>query len=127
MATSKFIGNKKVEVQVNGFTVRGDVPASLGGDNEYPAPLDLLQAALLVCSSMHAGIFVDKLGMDRKLFRLELEPVFKDNGDIAEVSILIYVPKVFPADKEKNLLSIVQGCIVGRHVTFPRNISIVRP
>ncbi|MDR0952730.1 MAG: OsmC family protein [Elusimicrobiota bacterium] len=127
MPKSKFTGNKKVEMEVNGFTLQADLPKEgFGGDNSAPDPMALLQAALLSCASIHALFFIDKINYPKEKVTLELKPVFNENGDITKASILIYVPADFPQDKEKLLISIVENCKVGTHVKFPREIIIVR-
>jgi len=126
MAKATALENKKLEMELNGFTLRSDLPKTWGGDNAYPGPLDLLQFALLACAATHALMFTDKLGLNRKDVTTELEPVFGENGDIVEAAILVYVPNNFPADKEAALIGAVQNCVVGRHVKFPRKVIVVR-
>jgi uncharacterized OsmC-like protein len=126
MPKAKSLGNKKLELEVNGFSLKTDLPKNLGGDNAYPNPLDLLQASLLACAAAHAMLFTDKLGIDRAKTSVELEPVFNEAGEIIEASIIVYVPADFPPDKETALLSAVQNCMVGRHLKFPRNVVVVK-
>ena len=126
MSKAKSLGNKKLELEVNGFNLKADLPKNWGGDNAYPNPLDLLQAALLACAATHAMLFTDKLGIDRAKISVELAPVFNEAGEIAEASIIVYVPADFPQDKETQLVSAVQNCMVGRHLKFPRNAVVVK-
>ena len=109
MPTAKSIKNKQLELEVNGFNIKSDLPKNWGGDNLYPDPLTLLQAALLACAATHTMFFTDKLGIDRAKVSAELEPVFNENNEIIEATILVYVPADFPADKEPALISAVRN------------------
>lgn len=126
MVKGKYIGEKKVEIQVNKFNIKADLPVSFGGKEEYPSPLDLLQAALLSCATMHAMLFMQKMELDPAQLKTELEPVFNENNTITEASILLYVSDSFPQEREKALIGAVENCIVGRHVNFPRKVILVR-
>lgn len=126
MPKAKSLGNKKLELEVNGFSIKTDLPKNLGGDNAYPNPLDLLQAALLACAATHVMMFTDKIGIDRAKISVELEPVFNESGEISEASIIVYVPADFPQDNEARLVSAVQNCMVGRHLKFPLNAVAVK-
>jgi len=126
MSKAKSIKNKQLDLDVNGFNIKSDLPKNWGGDNLYPDPLTLLQAALLSCATTHAMLFTDKIGIDRAQVTLDLEPVFNENNEIIEATILVYVPANFPADKETALTGAVHNCVVGRHVKFPRNVVVVK-
>ena len=126
MPKAKSIKNKQLDLEVNGFNLQSDLPKNWGGDNLYPDPLTLLQAALLACATTHAMLYTDKLGIDRAKITVDLEPVFNESSEITEATILIYVPADFPAEKEPGLIGMVHNCVVGRHLKFPRNVVVVK-
>lgn len=126
MVIGKFKGNKKVDVEVSGFTVHVDLPKDMGGDNEYPNPFDFLQAALTSCAAVHVLFFLEKIGFPKDNVTIELAPVFDENDDIERAAIVLHMPASFPHDKDKQLIGIVENCKVGKHLKFPREVVIVR-
>jgi uncharacterized OsmC-like protein len=126
MAKAKFTGGKKVEVDADGFIIKSDFPKSFGGEGKYPSPMELLQGALLACASMHVMTFMEKINIDLTKVTTELEPVFNEDGYIVEATILIYVPAEFPAEREKALIGAGKNCPIGRHVTVPKDVVVVK-
>ncbi len=126
MITAKFAGNKKVNVEAEGFTVNVDLPKSMGGDDTAPNPFVLLMATLLSCSAIHLLGFIDKFGMKQEDFSLELIPGLDEKGDMAKAVVKVYVPADFPQDKENLLKGVIDGCKVGRHLKTERSVEIIR-
>jgi uncharacterized OsmC-like protein len=126
MAKAKALEGKKLEIDIDGFIMKSDLPKSMGGTDEHPNPMQFLQSALLACATAHVFAYLDKTGQDRRQYKTELAPVFAENGDIEKATILIYAPVSFPAEKEAALIAAAQNCIVGRHFVFPRNAVVIK-
>ena len=126
MVIAKFAGNKKINVEAAGFTINVDLPKNNGGDASAPNPFALMLSSLLACSAYHLLFFVEKLGLNKEDFHMELIPKSDSNGDMQKALIKIFVPDSFPREKEAALIGSVSACKVGRHLKAQRTIEIVR-
>lgn len=126
MVVAKFAGNKKINVEAEGFTINVDLPKNNGGDATAPNPFVLMLSSLLACSAYHLLFFVEKLGLNREDFHMELIPELDANGDMQKALIKIFVPDTFPKEREASLIGSVSTCKVGKHLKAQRTIEIVR-
>ena len=126
MISAKFTGNRKINVEANGFNIPVDLTKKDGGDESAPNPFVLLMAALLACSSYHVLLLAEKLGLNKESFRVELEPKTDANGDMQKAVIKVFVPADFPKEREAALKASVMACKVGRHLKAERSVEIIR-
>ncbi len=59
----RLAGNKRVNAEINGYTIHTDQPVSEGGEGTAPTPFELFLASLGTC----AGIYVQGYCMSRQL------------------------------------------------------------
>ena len=123
---SKFAGNKKVTLEAEGFNINVDLPNTMGGDNTAPDPFVMLKASLLACSSIHLLFLIEKLGMKKENFSLELDTVLDEGGDIKQALIKVFIPKDFPQDKENMVKSVISNCKVGKHLKAEKIVELIR-
>ena len=126
MINAKFVGNKKINVEANGFNIPVDLGKKEGGDASAPNPFMLLMAALLACSSYHVLLLAERLGMNKEAFRVELEPGLDSNGDMQKALIKVFVPSDFPKEREAALKASVMACKAGKHLKAERTVEIIR-
>ena len=126
MITATYVGNKKIDLEVSGFTVRTDLPQNLGGENSAPNPVDLFLSSLTACSATFAIFYLEKAKLGKEGVSLNLEPSFTPEGMIQSAKVTINIPKDFPKEHENGLKTAVERCKVGKHVTFPREVEIIR-
>lgn len=123
---AQFAGNKKVNIEADGFKINVDLPKAIGGDNTAPDPFVMLKASLLACSSIHLLFFIEKAGLKKEDFHLELDTVADNNGDIAKAIIKVFIPAYFPQDKETVLKGIISNCKVGKHLKAEKVVELIR-
>lgn len=126
MIQTKYAGNKKVDVQIGGFTVHTDLPASMKGDNTAPNPFDLFLASFAACTAVFAMLYLDKAGLSKEGFDVALDPVFTKEGFMESAKVIVNVPADFPAQHEKGLITMVEHCKVGMHLNIPHKVVLVR-
>lgn len=126
MFKAKFAGNKKVEVESNGFIFKTDLPATLNGDDTALNPFDSFLASLTACAATYVLFFLDKHSINKEGISVQLAPVFNEEGLIQKADITVCVPNTFPADKEAGLIKMASHCKVGLHLNFPHDVIIAR-
>lgn len=126
MIQTKYSGNKKVDVEIGGFTVKTDLPASMHGDNSAPNPFDLFLASFAACTAVFAMLYLDKASLKKDGVSVALDPVFTKEGFMESAKVLVTIPADFPAQHEKGLITMVEHCKVGMHLNIPHNVVLVR-
>ena len=126
MITATCAGNKKIDLEVSGFTMRTDLPQKLGGENSAPNPVDLFLSSLAACSATFAVFYLEKVKLGKEGVSLNLKPSFTSEGMIQSAKITINIPQDFPEEHENGLKTAVEHGKVGKHLTFPREVVIVR-
>ena len=126
MIQTKYAGNKKVDVEIGGFTVHTDLPAVMNGDNSAPNPFDLFVASFAACTAVFAMLYLDKVGLSKEGVNVALDPVFTKEGYMESAKVIVTVPADFPANHEKGLISMVEHCKVGKHLNVPHQVVLVR-
>jgi ribosomal protein S12 methylthiotransferase accessory factor len=124
-----FAGNKKVNANINGFTVQTDQSPRSGGDGEHPEPFTLFLASLGTCAGIFVKFFCDQRGIDTTNIKLtqdqKYDPVRKMIG---QIDIKIHVPSDFPEKYDSALIQTASLCSVKKHVRedIDINVSIAR-
>ncbi len=126
MFRAKFTGNKKVEVEANGFKINTDLPAAMGGDNSAPNPFDTFLAAFTACTATYVLLYLDKQGLSKEGVSVEMEVLYNEKRDVENTVAHVIVPASFPVEKEAPLLAMAKHCHVGNHLNFPHDVVIVR-
>jgi putative redox protein len=124
-----FAGNKKVNADIDGYTVTTDQPADAGGEATSPSPFSLFLASLGTCAGIYVKGFCDQRGIDTSAVRLSMDynydPVQKR---IAKFIINIHVPADFPAQYDAAVIKTASLCAVKRHLDpgIENEINIIR-
>jgi putative redox protein len=123
-----FPGGKRVDAELNGFTVRTDQPAKYGGTDSAPEPFSLFLASIGTC----AGIYVLSFCEERKI---PVEGVYlvqrlgygkREDGKtfIDKIVVEIIVPSSFPERYHKALTKVVDQCAVKKAIMNPPKFEI---
>ena len=125
MIKTKYVGNKKIDVEINGFTLHTDLPAAMKGDNSAPNAFDMFLASLASCTATFALLYLEKAGIKKDGISVDLDPVYTKEG-VSSAKVIINVPHDFPQKDENGLKIMVEHCKVGKHINFPHEVVIVR-
>ena len=120
-----FPGNKKVDAEYKGFTIRTDQPIHGGGDNSAPAPFDLFLVSIGTCAGIYVVYFCEKRNIPldniRVVQRMERN---REKRMIERITIDIEVPPDFPEKYHDALVHAVDLCAVKRHMVDPPEFEI---
>jgi ribosomal protein S12 methylthiotransferase accessory factor len=120
-----FPGNKKVNAEYKGFTIKTDQPPQGGGDGSAPAPFDLFLASLGTCAGIYVLGFCQERGIPTDgielIQKLTYDPMKKMIGKIA---IDIVVPPDFPEKYHSALVNAASLCAVKKHIQDPPEFNI---
>ena len=120
-----FPGNKKVDAEYKGFTIRTDQPVHGGGDNTEPAPFDLFLASIGTCCGIYVVYFCEKRGIPLDNIRIvQRTERNREKRMIEKITIDIEVPPDFPEKYHAALVHSVDLCAVKRHMVDPPAFEI---
>ena len=120
-----FPGDKKVDADHKGFTIKTDQPICEGGEETAPEPFSLFIASIGTCTGLYVLSFCQKRGIttDNITLLLQLEKN-KETHMIEKISIKIQVPDDFPENYKKAVLKTANLCTVKKHLEKPPEIDI---
>ena len=124
-----FSGKKKVNAEIEGFTIETDQPFQSGGENSAPTPFTLFLASLATCAGIYVKGFCDQRGLDSRSLHVSMDyqydPALKM---VVKFIIRIHVPLDFPSQYESAVIKTASLCTVKRHLhpSIENEITIVR-
>ncbi|MBT3392604.1 MAG: osmotically inducible protein OsmC [Elusimicrobiaceae bacterium] len=122
-----FEGNKKINATVGDFVIKTDQPKHQGGEESEPNPFQLFLASLGTCSGIFIKSFLDKRDISSDGITLSVHPNFnKEKYMLDDILIKIHLPENFDAKYEGALVSAAKLCLVGKHLSVPHNVEVVR-
>lgn len=124
-----FDGNKKVNADIDGFSVQTDQPVQAGGDSSAPTPFGMFLASLGTCAGIYVKGFCDQRGIDTTDIRLSLDTIYDPvKKMIGKFIIEIHVPKDFPEQYDEAVIRTASLCAVKRHLdpSIDNEVKIVR-
>ena len=115
-----FPGNKKVDAEFNGFTIKTDQPVNQGGDGSAPTPFETFLASLGTCAGIYVLGFCQSRGLNPEgieiVERTEYDPVQRKIGKIL---LEIQVPPSFPVQYHSALVNSANLCAVKKLIENP--------
>ena len=112
-----FPGGKRVDAQVDGFTIKTDQGVANGGDGSAPEPFTLFLASMGTCAGIYVLSFCQHRGLDTEGISLSIEPqVDPEKRLIGNFKISIIVPDAFPQKYHSALVRSAAQCTVAKHV-----------
>jgi len=120
-----FPGNKKVNAEYKGQTIKTDQPEKAGGEGSAPEPFSLFLASIGTC----AGIFVKSFCDKRDISAENIEIVQKMNYNkeerlIDKIELEIHLPEDFPDKYKEPLVNSANLCTVKKHLAKPPEITV---
>lgn len=120
-----FEGKKKVNANINGFTVTTDQPVEGGGEGSAPTPFDLFLASLATCAGIYVKGFCDQRGISSEGIRLFQDMEYdQETQMIKKVNMEIQVPANFPEKYKDALVSVAGKCKVKKHMQQPPEFNV---
>jgi putative redox protein len=124
----KFSGGKKVDAEINGFTICTDQPVKYGGANSAPSPFEYFLSSIGTC----AGIYVLSFCEERKIptehislvQRLEYGKTEDGKTFLDKIVIDILVPPDFPEKYHKVLIKVADQCAVKKTIMNPPKFEV---
>jgi ribosomal protein S12 methylthiotransferase accessory factor len=126
--TISFPGGKRVNAEINNFTIKTDQPVKYGGEGSAPTPFDFFLASIGTC----AGIFVLSFCQERKIpteqLSLVQHLVYKTRGNgkvfLDTIVLEIVVPPDFPKKYHKALIKVADQCSVKKMILNPPKFEV---
>lgn len=120
-----FEGKKKVNANINGFTLTTDQPVEAGGDGSAPTPFDLFLASLATCAGIYVKGFCDQRGLQTENIRLFQDMEYDNETQlIKKVNIEIRVTADFPEKYHEALVAVAGKCKVKKHMQHPPEFNV---
>ncbi len=123
-----FPGGKRVDAEIDGFTIKTDQGVKSGGEGSEPEPFTLFLASMGTCAGIFVLSFCQHRGLDTEGISLSISPeVDPEQKLIGKFRINIIVPDSFPQKYHTALIRSAEQCAVARHVekAFPNFVTQV--
>ncbi len=113
------------KITTGNHTLQSDEPTELGGDDEGPAPFDLLLSALGSCTSITLSMYAERkdIKLDLITVRLTYIPPNKIDGSSSRIIRKIHLEGDFTDEQEHRMLEIADRCPI--HNTLRSNVDIM--
>lgn len=102
-----------VDINVSGFTIKGDEPVEAGGKNLGPSPYDVLLAALSECTVMTVRWYAEQQKWPLDKVEAVLTHHKEGRTDHFTKTITLHGPDLTPEQREK-LIDVAKKCPVQR-------------
>ncbi len=112
-----FQGEKRIDVEVDGFVIKTDQSPQGGGQGSAPEPFDYFLASLAACAGVYALNFCEKRGIETKGLALELRCEWnRDKRLYDKMEFVLTLPAGFPEKYRDAIVRSMQLCAVKRHM-----------
>lgn len=102
-----------VNINVSGYTLKGDEPVASGGGNLGPAPYDMLLAALGECTAMTVRWYAKQQNWPLEKVEVNLTYQKLDKVDVFEKEVIVHGDALTP-DQHKKLVDVAAKCPIQR-------------
>ena len=115
---------KRVDAEVDGFTIVTDQPVSNGGQGVAPDPFTLFLASIGTCAGFYVSAYCRARNIPTEGIALR-QRVDKDaSGPVTHIGLEIGVPPDFPAAQREGLLRAAASCKVKKLLAAPPPVEI---
>jgi ribosomal protein S12 methylthiotransferase accessory factor len=115
-----FGGGKKVNAEINGFTINTDQGVYAGGEGSAPEPFLLFLASIGTCAGIFVLSFCQSRGIPTDGIRIVQSHEARETGrGIGKITITIELPAEFPEKYKDAVISAANLCAVKRHIMEP--------
>lgn len=120
-----FEGNKKVNANWNGTTIKTDQPVQGGGDGTAPAPFDLFLASIGTCAGIYVKGFCDQRGISTDNIKIIQKMNFNPATRLIDkLDLEIQLPDDFPEKYKEAVINSANLCAVKRHMQQPPEFDV---
>jgi ribosomal protein S12 methylthiotransferase accessory factor len=120
-----FDGNKKVNANWNGTTIKTDQPVQGGGDGTAPAPFDLFLASIGTCAGIYVKGFCDQRGISTDKIKIIQKMNFNPATRLIDkLDLEIQLPDDFPEKYKEAVINSANLCAVKRHMQQPPEFDV---
>ncbi|MBN1268143.1 MAG: OsmC family protein [Kiritimatiellae bacterium] len=124
-AITRFPGGKKVDVELNGVTVRTDQSVKNGGEGSAAEPFTLFLASIAACAGVYALEFCQTRGLSTEGLSVvmsgERDP---EKKRYMKFRIEVKTPEDFPDKYREAILRAVNLCSVKKHIVNPPEFEV---
>ena len=118
-------GGKKVDAQLNGYTIHTDQPVKSGGEGTAPAPFDLFLASIGTCAGIYIEGFCSSRGIPTDKIRIIQKMNYNTTTRLIDnISLDIQVPPDFPEKFKTAVINAAELCAVKKHLQNPPKFNI---
>ena len=118
-------GNKKVDAEIKGFTIKTDQPVDEGGEGSAPEPFMLFLASIGTCAGIYVQGFCEVRNIPTDNIRLIQRHEFNaEKHRLEKLSLEIRVPPDFPKKYHKAIARVANLCTVKRTLVDPPEFEI---
>jgi putative redox protein len=121
--TARRVKNFTHRVSMRDHEVVVDEPVADGGDDEGPAPQELLAGSLASCTAITVEMYAKRKGWDIGQIAVDCEYELGEPGSPTEINVTVWLPDGLSDDQIERLTKIAAKCPV--HRTLEGEIRIV--
>lgn len=115
---------KRVDAEVDGYTIVTDQPRSNGGEGAAPDPFTLFLASIGACAGFYVSAYCRARGIPTDGIALQ-QRVEKDAaGHVTRIGLQITLPADFPAAQRDGVVRAAGSCKVKKALAAPPPIEI---
>jgi len=115
---------KRVDAEVDGFTIVTDQPVSNGGGGAAPDPFTLFLASIGTCAGFYVSAYCRARGIPTEGVSLR-QRVDKDAaGRLDHIALELSLPQDFPAAHRDGLLRAASACKVKKVLAAPLSVEL---
>jgi putative redox protein len=118
-------GGMRFSISVRGHRLFTDQPASAGGTDEAPTPLELLGASLSGCVALYVHNYCVRTGLPVDDLAVEVRPVWRpDPGCVTRYDIIVHLPESIVAEHRAELERVARSCPVHHTLEIAPSITL---
>ncbi len=121
-------GEKKVNAEINGFTIKTDQPRESGGSGTAPSPFLHFLASIGTCAGIYVLAFCQerKIPVDGVSVSQRMEYISTDDGrtKLDKIIIDILVPPDFPEKYKNAIVKVADQCAVKKMILNPPKFEV---
>ena len=113
-------GGKKINAEVNGFTVHTDQGPRSGGEGSAPEPFTLFLTSLATCAGIYVVSFCQARNIPTEGVRLIQDHDFDPRtGKLSRIRLEVELPKDFPEKYRDAVVRAAAACTVKKTMESP--------
>jgi ribosomal protein S12 methylthiotransferase accessory factor len=120
-----FSGGKRVDAQVNGFTIQTDQSPAGGGEGSAPEPFTYFLSSIGTCAGIYVLGFCQARGIPTEGIHLTQRVEFdREKHRLSRVAIDIHLPADFPEKYRDAVRRAAETCAVKRAILDPPEFAM---